>query len=189
MGQTAAFSAVEQGDAGMLALLKSYGAKMDVRRDNGDSLLDISIKKSIHPVFDTPLDFDVNLLDGNDQGVTPAHHAAAADNTRALDKLRQKGVPMGQADKAGNTPLMHGAMTGAGKSAARLLNWGVPLNPVNHEGRDARMLAQQNQHAHVVALINAVNGRLVGEALQATGQDDIAPPQRARFASRKRVQP
>ena len=84
---------------------------------------------------------------------------------------------------------MHGAMTGAGKSAGRLLAWGLPINPVNNEGYDARMLAQQNGHAHIVALVNAANGRLVGEALQTIGQNDIAPPQRARFAPRKRVQP
>jgi rhodanese-related sulfurtransferase len=44
----------------------------------------------------------------------------------------------------GNTPLMHAAWRGAGDMVTALLQWGVPLHSVNHDGNNALWLACVN---------------------------------------------
>ncbi len=197
-GFTALRIAGMHGHHGMVRLLKKHGAKIDARDKGGDSLLDVVIQKRDDRMFDTLMDLGVDYLSGNKtttdpvkSNTTPVMWAAQADNTYALQKLKDKGAPLDTWNAHGMTPLIFSAIEGAGGTAKLLIDWNVPLDPPDPRRHSARRHAELKGHQHVVNLIDNAYGRRIGNGiatLQLGGGEGLDAPVKAKFKKKGPVQ-
>ena len=110
---TAAFSAVEKSNGGILSLLLDRGADINAQLDSGESLLQFACKgKGNVKILQLLLDrgADSNML--TKSGKSAVHIAAGYPNIAMLDCLIDYGAPFDTVDNKGVTPLFFAARRG-----------------------------------------------------------------------------
>lgn len=87
--------------------------------------------------------FDLSATDR--KGLTAAHHAAAANDLKILEMLKNAGANMDTASNSTLTPLMHGARSNAAATVKYLSNLeGMEINKTDADGRTALFHAAQS---------------------------------------------
>jgi ankyrin repeat protein len=87
--------------------------------------------------------FDLDATDS--KGLTAAHHAAAANDLKILEMLKNAGANMDTASNNTLTPLMHGARSNAAATVKYLSNLeGMDINKTDADGRTALFHAAQS---------------------------------------------
>lgn len=168
-----------------IRMLKEFKADLDKRaKDDDTTALDHAITNENHGVFDVLVELGANLTNADESGFAPAHRAALANNTRALQVLHAKGAPMDKPDDLGNRPLVHAAFNNAADAGKMLVGFGVNIKAENNAGHTARKEAEIKGHRKFIDVIDTENARLVRDAMKAGLGEDIAAPPRAQFKKR-----
>lgn len=148
--------AVSGGDTAIVRMIMVAGADLNYRSRQGSTLLHLAAQRGLWDVLDLTLRRGEDINQGvswmGNQGVTPLHLAAFANDSARMGRLVALGASVAAADSNGMTPLMYTVERGTLRAAGGLLAAGASPNAPNHTGLTALTLAVWRGNADMVRL-------------------------------------
>ena len=126
---------------------------VNLRADNGDTLLMIALRKQRHDIVTYLLDCGADVTPQNQAGNTALHIVASVGDVELCRRLQKAGALVNACNTSGMTPLMQAAMLGHPHVVECLLGQGAEVNAADAFGRTASLLALLRGHAQVVTLL------------------------------------
>lgn len=119
-------TAIEAGDAEVVAALLKAGAKPDARLAGRDGMTllmyAVTINRQSGRIVRSLLQAGASHKARDDLGRSPLMHAARAGNTTAIEVLLEAGAPIDAIDNKGNSALNYAASHGTSSTVYRRLN-------------------------------------------------------------------
>jgi ankyrin repeat protein len=145
----------------LIPMLLKAGADPNQRCPNRITPLYIACLTGHGPTVELLLDAGADVNARASSGATPAIAGAVAEDDAAsiLRQLIRHGADINAAEQSGYTPLMYAAERGQADLVCILLAYGADPIRVNHDGRSARMLAEQMQNWQVASLLRTAKNR------------------------------
>lgn len=126
---------------------------VNLRADNGDTLLMVALRKQRHDIVTYLLDCGADVTPQNQAGNTALHIVASVGDVELCRRLQKAGARVNACNTSGMTPLMQAAMLGHPHVVECLLGQGAEVNAADAFGRTASLLALLRGHAQVVTLL------------------------------------
>lgn len=123
--------AVLNGNIEMLKLLKEKGANLNVKNDDGDSILFYS---SDYYTFKFLIDEGLSLDVTSKSGLTPLMQACKIRDIRALNFILEKGVDIKSLKSSGQTGIHEAAFMGNAEVFEKLVKMGFDVNQPDKSG-------------------------------------------------------
>lgn len=148
--------AVSGGDTAIVRMMLAAGADLNYRSRQGGTLLHLAAQRGLWDVLDRLLRRGEDINQGvtwmGNQGVTPLHLAAFANDSARMVRLVSLGASTAAADSDGMTPLLYTVERGTLQAARGLLAVGASPDAPNRAGLTALTLAVWRGNADLVRL-------------------------------------
>jgi ankyrin repeat protein/L-ascorbate metabolism protein UlaG (beta-lactamase superfamily) len=151
--------AVSGGDTAIVRMILAAGADLNYRSRQGGTLLPLAAQRGLWDVLDLLLRRGEDINQGTEwmgnQGVTPLHRAAFANDSARMVRLVSLGASVAAVDSSGMTPLMYSIERGMLRAASGLLAAGASPGAPNRSGLTAFALAVWRGNVDMVRLFLA----------------------------------
>lgn len=151
-GYTAAFWAIQHGHLNTLDVLRAGGAKLDLTSLGGMSMLATAAYHGYVEICVYLLEQGLGVDQEDLSGWTPLMWAAAGNNMDAI-KLFEKVNADRTPKQGGWDPVMVAAAAGNEAIVEWLLARGLSFTGLNHEGKSAAVLAEENGHTEIAGTL------------------------------------
>ncbi len=159
-GDTALHSVMynDQGKA-VIETLLNHGVTVNAQNNKGNTALHILFERHYHQ--DSLLDIlfimrkhGANFLLKNNDGLTPFLMTSASNDVQLANLLlEQFGADINDTDSEGNTALHSAIQKGHFEMMSFLLNKGITINAINHEGESALDYALKAEDAKTIVFL------------------------------------
>ncbi|XP_055903120.1 putative ankyrin repeat protein RF_0381 [Eupeodes corollae] len=122
--------AAKRGNASIMKMLIANGASVNLKRNNGDSVLHILARTSHTDALKVLLENDADVYSTNSEGQTPLHYASCNPNDEIASLLLQNMSHSDLKDNAGRTPLVLAVKSCHTSIVKLLLDFGSDINVV-----------------------------------------------------------
>lgn len=148
--------AASGGDTAIVRMILAAGADLNYRSRQGGTLLHLAAQRGLWDVLELLLRRGEDINQGvswmGNQGVTPLHLAAFANDSARMVRLVSLGASVAAADSSGMTPLMYTVERGTLRAAGGLLAAGASPDAPGRTGLTAFTLAVWRGNADMVRL-------------------------------------
>ena len=188
-GFTPLHHACANGREEVARLLLKHGADVAARRNDGWTPLHVAALSGHEVMVRLLLEHGAEV-DAQNDGWTPLQHAAARGHEKVARLLLERGAKVDPQDKYDDwTPLHRASNAGHEKVARLLLEHGADRGVQSSKGETARDVAQRNDEAAVVTLLDSyfpITPQMTQVLLALNGRSESAL---ARFARHPTFEP
>lgn len=182
-GATPLFLAAQEGHCGLVQLLITTGAALDLSDEDGISPLYIAAYQGHNDVVEILLEAGADPNQLGKDSTSPLYIASQEGYANIVEMLAERGADINAADREGTTPLLMAAQEGRTASVAVLLSYGSGVDATTSRGVRPVHSAAQNGHLKILQMLTAYGAQTAVTTQSGTtalrlavdfGHDDVA---------------
>ncbi|NBW56874.1 ankyrin repeat domain-containing protein [bacterium] len=157
-GNTPLLEAARFDQIEMIKILLTKGADIHKKNILGESIAHMAAYDSNKELFELIIEYHGNIEAQNNFFVSPIHIACSYGHLEIVELLIEANVALAPVDSHSNTPLHYAALNGPDSLDAhvivqRLMEYNIPIDSLNHEGKSPLRLAIESKNLQTIDVL------------------------------------